>query len=102
VSLTALRPTKAFLAALLFKTVVVVRLQIRAILAKEGVRGLYAGYGAFLLRDLPFDAIEFVAYEQLRKAAAKWLQRDPNPVEVSLVGAVAGGFTGRAVCWCWC
>lgn len=58
------------------------------------MRGLYAGYGAFLLRDLPFDAIEFVAYEQLRKAAAKWLQRDPNPVEVSLVGAVAGGFTG--------
>lgn len=69
--------------------------QIRAILAKEGVRGLYAGYGAFLLRDLPFDAIEFVAYEQLRKAAAKMLQRDPNPVEVSLVGAVAGGFTGE-------
>jgi hypothetical protein len=72
-----------------------VHLQIKAILAKEGVRGLYAGYGAFLLRDLPFDAIEFVAYEQLRKAAAKWLQRDPNPVEVSLVGAVAGGFTGK-------
>lgn len=70
--------------------------QIRAILAKEGVRGLYAGYGAFLLRDLPFDAIEFVAYEQLRKAAAKILQRDPNPVEVSLVGAVAGGFTGAS------
>jgi len=38
---------------------------VRAILAKEGVRGLYAGYGAFLLRDLPFDAIEFVAYEQV-------------------------------------
>lgn len=56
---------------------------------------MYAGYGAFLLRDLPFDAIEFVAYEQLRKAAAKWLQRDPNPVEVSLVGAAAGGFTGK-------
>lgn len=67
---------------------------IKSILAKEGVRGLYAGYGAFLMRDLPFDAIEFVAYEQLRKAAAKMLQRDPNPLEVSLVGAVAGGFTG--------
>lgn len=69
-------------------------LQIRSIVAKEGVRGLYAGYGAFLLRDLPFDAIEFVAYEQLRKAAAKLLERDPNPVEVSVVGAIAGGFTG--------
>eukprot|EP00878_Enallax_costatus_P018767 GHUV01019776.1.p1 GENE.GHUV01019776.1~~GHUV01019776.1.p1 ORF type:complete len:339 (+),score=48.81 GHUV01019776.1:260-1276(+) len=67
---------------------------IRNIVAKEGVRGLYAGYGAFMLRDLPFDAIEFVAYEQLRKAAAKFLQRDPNPAEVSVVGALAGGFTG--------
>jgi solute carrier family 25 S-adenosylmethionine transporter 26 len=36
--------------------------------AKEGTRGLFAGYGSFLLRDLPFDAIEFVAYEQLKKA----------------------------------
>ncbi|KAF6255593.1 mitochondrial carrier domain-containing protein [Scenedesmus sp. NREL 46B-D3] len=67
---------------------------IRSIVAKEGMRGLYAGYGAFLLRDLPFDAIEFVAYEQLRKAAGRVLQRDPNPVEVSIVGAIAGGFTG--------
>jgi solute carrier family 25 S-adenosylmethionine transporter 26 len=72
--------------------------QIRSILAKEGVRGLYAGYGAFLLRDLPFDAVEFVAYEQLRKAAAQFLKREPNPAEVSLVGAVAGGFTGAL--WC--
>ena len=41
---------------------------IRGIVAKEGTRGLFAGYGSFLLRDLPFDAIEFVAYEQLKKA----------------------------------
>lgn len=27
---------------------------------------MYAGYGSFLLRDLPFDAIEFLAYEQLK------------------------------------
>lgn len=69
-------------------------MQIRSIVAKEGMRGMYAGYGAFLLRDLPFDAIEFVAYEQLRKAAGKFLQRDPNPVQVPIVGAIAGGSTG--------
>ncbi len=40
---------------------------MRTILGREGLRGLYAGYGAFLLRDLPFDAIEFVAYEQIKK-----------------------------------
>lgn len=41
-------------------------IQIRMVLSREGLRGLYAGYGAFLLRDLPFDAIEFVTYEQLK------------------------------------
>lgn len=41
--------------------------QVRTILSKEGVRrGLYAGYGALMLRDLPFDAIEFVSYEQVQ------------------------------------
>lgn len=41
-------------------------MQVRHVLAKEGVRGLYAGYGAFMMRDLPFDAIEFFVYEQVR------------------------------------
>jgi len=27
---------------------------------------MYAGYGSFLLRDLPFDALQFCVYEQLR------------------------------------
>ncbi|KAI0492146.1 hypothetical protein KFK09_026412 [Dendrobium nobile] len=39
---------------------------VRLILAKEGFRGLYAGYSSFLLRDIPFDAIQFCIYEQLR------------------------------------
>ena len=40
---------------------------LKSILLKEGRRGLFAGYGSFLLRDLPFDAIEFVSYEQMKK-----------------------------------
>jgi solute carrier family 25 S-adenosylmethionine transporter 26 len=48
-------------------------MQIRAIVAREGLTGLYAGYGAFMLRDLPFDAIEFVAYEQVGAGGASWL-----------------------------
>ncbi|KAG5525340.1 hypothetical protein RHGRI_031871 [Rhododendron griersonianum] len=39
---------------------------IRCIVVKEGFKGLYAGYGSFLLQDLPFDAIQFCIYEQLR------------------------------------
>ncbi|CAA0815298.1 S-adenosylmethionine carrier 1-chloroplastic/mitochondrial [Striga hermonthica] len=67
---------------------------VRLIVSKEGFRGLYAGYGSFLLRDLPFDAIQFCIYEQLRigyKLAAK---RDLNDPENAVIGAFAGALTG--------
>ncbi|KAG4919222.1 hypothetical protein JHK82_056661 [Glycine max] len=67
---------------------------VRLIVANEGFNGLFAGYGSFLLRDLPFDAIELCIYEQLRigyKLAAK---RDPNDPENAMLGAVAGAVTG--------
>ena len=64
---------------------------MKNILSKEGMRGLYAGYGSFLLRDLPFDAIEFVTYEQIRKAYRLSLkgQRDINAWETSAIGVYA-------------
>ncbi|KAF5202907.1 S-adenosylmethionine mitochondrial carrier protein [Thalictrum thalictroides] len=67
---------------------------VRTIVAKEGFRGLYAGYSSFLLRDLPFDAIQFCLYEQLRigyKLAAK---RELNDPENAIIGAFAGALTG--------
>lgn len=67
---------------------------IRTILTKEGFRGLYAGYGAFMLRDLPFDAIEFVAYEQVKQSYKTYVGRDLHTGEVSIIGAIAGGITG--------
>ncbi|CAN1842440.1 S-adenosylmethionine carrier 1, chloroplastic/mitochondrial, partial [Linum perenne] len=63
---------------------------VRLIVAKEGFKGLYAGFGAFLLRDLPFDALQFCIYEQIRigyKAAAR---RDLNDAENAVIGAFAG------------
>ncbi|XAR48638.1 hypothetical protein NMG60_11031520 [Bertholletia excelsa] len=67
---------------------------VRLIVAKEGVKGLYAGYGSFLLRDLPFDAIQFCIYEQLRmgyKLAARRELKDP---ENAIIGAFSGAITG--------
>ncbi|XP_030463344.2 S-adenosylmethionine carrier 1, chloroplastic/mitochondrial isoform X2 [Syzygium oleosum] len=67
---------------------------VRLIVSKEGFKGLYAGYGSFLLRDLPFDAIQFCIYEQLRlgyKAAAR---RELNDPENAIIGAFAGALTG--------
>lgn len=69
---------------------------VKAILAREGAKGLFAGYGSFLLRDIPFDAIEFVAYEQLKAAYAASVGRDLHAGEVSAVGAAAGAVTGVA------
>ena len=68
---------------------------VSSIVAKEGVGGLYAGYWSFMLRDLPFDAIEFVTYEQAKIAYSRFIvKRDVNPAEASFLGALAGSFTG--------
>lgn len=67
---------------------------VRLIVAKEGLKGLFAGYSSFLLRDLPFDALQFCLYEQLRigyKLAAKRELSDP---ENAVIGAFAGSITG--------
>lgn len=67
---------------------------VRSIASKEGLGGLYAGGGAFLLRDLPFDAIQFCLYEQLRIGYKKAAKRDLYDHENALIGAFAGAITG--------
>ena len=59
---------------------------VRNIIKHEGVRGLFAGYSSFMIRDLPFDAIEFVAYEQLKKAYKLHVSRELNAAETSAIG----------------
>jgi Mitochondrial carrier protein len=61
---------------------------VKSICQKEGVRGMFAGYGSFLLRDLPFDAIEFVTYEQLRRAYKVSLagSREVSGAETAVMG----------------
>jgi len=74
----------------------------KKILAQDGPGGFFRGYVAFLARDLPFDAIEFVGYEQIRilylatvaSAAAGSTVGQLTGLENSLLGAVAGGLTG--------
>ncbi|XP_050211609.1 S-adenosylmethionine carrier 1, chloroplastic/mitochondrial-like [Mercurialis annua] len=67
---------------------------VRVIVAKEGFKGLYAGYGSFLLRDLPFDAVQFCIYEQILVAYKLAAKRDLKDTEIALVGAFAGAITG--------
>ena len=64
------------------------------ILTKEGVRGMYAGYSSFLLRDLPFDAIQFCVYEQAKSVWQLAVGRELTTPEIGTIGALAGAFTG--------
>lgn len=67
---------------------------VRLIVSKEGFKGLFVGYGSFLLRDLPFDAIQFCIYEQLRIGYKLAARRDLNDPENAIIGAFAGALTG--------
>lgn len=42
---------------------------MRSIVKQKGISGLYAGYGATLLRNIPSATIRFVLYEELKR---KW------------------------------
>lgn len=55
---------------------------------------LLQGYGSFLLRDLPFDALQFCMYEQLRMGYKLAARRDLTDPENAVIGAFAGALTG--------
>lgn len=45
---------------------------IRSVWRTSGFRGFYAGYGSLVLRELPFDALQFPLYEALK---SRWAAR---------------------------
>lgn len=60
---------------------------------REGVYGLYRGYGSTVLRDIPFSMIEFPIWEWFKKTWKMKVKRELNAVEVATCGAVAGKLT---------
>lgn len=63
----------------------------RTIVAAEGVRGLYKGFGATLIRDVPEIAIQFTAYEAMRRFVVKHRGQEKLPTYEHLVlGGIAG------------
>ncbi len=62
---------------------------LKGILAHNGALGLFAGFGSLVMREIPFDAIQFLTYERLKYADYGGGERG---VAASLVnGAAAGG-----------
>ncbi|RVW94893.1 putative S-adenosylmethionine carrier 2, chloroplastic [Vitis vinifera] len=69
---------------------------VQLILPRRGLKVFMRlqGYGSFLLRDLPFDALQFCIYEQLRIGYKLAAQRDLNDPENAMIGAFSGAITG--------
>ncbi|CAN8075499.1 unnamed protein product [Agarophyton chilense] len=68
---------------------------IRTILKKEGAKALYTGYGATLLRDVPYTMLEFGLYSQFKKIFRAAVNRPKlTPQEEIALGGIAGGCTG--------
>nr|KAJ3420608.1 hypothetical protein HK105_005477 [Polyrhizophydium stewartii] len=67
-------------------------------LQKRGIRGLYHGWGATLLRDVPFTAIQFTLYETLKASIVKHrLNGDASNLTAQhdmFAGGVAGVVAG--------
>ncbi|KAA0163579.1 hypothetical protein FNF27_00312 [Cafeteria roenbergensis] len=64
---------------------------VRRILSVDGMRGFYAGYGSTVLREIPFDAIEFGLYELMKRKLVQHRRRDLVLWENAALGSVAGG-----------
>jgi hypothetical protein len=57
----------------------------------QGVRRLWAGWKASLLQDCMSSAIQFFAYENLKRAVRHIQDRDANTTESFVCGGLAGG-----------
>lgn len=64
------------------------------ILEKDGVLGLYAGYSATLLRNLPAGVLSYSSFEYLKAAVLiKKNKSNLDPVESVFCGALAGAIS---------
>ncbi|PXF40310.1 putative S-adenosylmethionine carrier 2, chloroplastic [Gracilariopsis chorda] len=67
---------------------------VRGTLAKEGLGGFYTGYGSLVLRELPFDAIQFPLYEYLKTVAMRRKRGGQLETwETSVCGSIAGAIS---------
>lgn len=64
---------------------------LQTILRQGGLAGalrtLYTGYGITLMREIPFTAVQFPLYEQLKKAT----RTSEHPYTAAICGCIAGG-----------
>ncbi|RDB14702.1 putative mitochondrial carrier protein PET8 [Hypsizygus marmoreus] len=61
------------------------------VLANDGWRGFYRGFGSTIMREIPFTSLQFPLYEMLKAQLSVKLQRKPLYAhEAAVCGSVAG------------
>jgi len=66
---------------------------VNGILKQQGARGFYVGYFTTVAREIPFSFIQFPIYEGLKKRWSAWQGYEVSPLQSSLCGSFAGGFS---------
>ncbi|KAJ7202070.1 mitochondrial carrier domain-containing protein [Mycena pura] len=64
----------------------------KLIVASDGVRGLYRGFGSTIMREIPFTSIQFPLYELLKARLSRYMGRKPLYAhEAAACGSISGG-----------
>ncbi|PCH39799.1 S-adenosylmethionine transporter [Wolfiporia cocos MD-104 SS10] len=64
----------------------------RRVLADEGIRGFYRGFGSTIMREIPFTSLQFPLYELLKSRLAKATGQKSLPAyQAAVCGSIAGG-----------
>ncbi|XP_046738684.1 S-adenosylmethionine mitochondrial carrier protein [Diprion similis] len=61
-----------------------------------GIKLLYRGYWSTVLRDTPFSLLQFPLWEYFKHSWSRRVDRELNPWEGAVCGAVAGGISAAA------
>lgn len=67
-----------------------VRNAVSGIFQSKGIAGFMSGYGSLVLRELPFDALQFPLWEFFKARYAKIKGADLTTIESSACGSAAG------------
>eukprot|EP00474_Spongospora_subterranea_P010593 CRZ11051.1 hypothetical protein [Spongospora subterranea] len=68
---------------------------IKSILSGKGISGLLTGYGSTVIREIPFDALQFALWETLKLQYSRrcYDGETLTPVQSGTMGALAGGIS---------
>ncbi|CEO96366.1 Mitochondrial carrier protein [Plasmodiophora brassicae] len=70
---------------------------VKSIVRRDGVAGLYRGYMSTVLREVPFDALQFALWETLKVQYSNMEGgRTLTPLESGAMGAIAGSISAAA------